>query len=78
MLCVKCGYVSTNEYDLYCQNCGHQFNSNYCSNEHCVSRNSDLDDPTPCPEDACFCPDCGSETSYYQEKIIEPKTYNQQ
>ncbi len=73
MRCIKCGYVTENELDTYCQNCGHEFNSNYCTNEHCFQRNNG--EPIPCNEDACYCPDCGSETVYFREGLITPKKY---
>ena len=75
MKCIKCGYESKNDMDAFCQNCGHAFDSNYCTNDNCLQRNNG--EPIPCPEDACFCPDCGAETTYFQQGVVSPKTYNQ-
>lgn len=73
MQCIKCGYTSEDEIDAFCQNCGHEFNSNYCTNECCFLRNNG--ERIPCDEDACFCPDCGSITEYYEDGLISPKNY---
>lgn len=74
MQCIKCGYTTEDENDIYCQNCGHEFNSNYCTNDLCYQRNNG--ERIPCNEDACYCPSCGAETEYFKEGLISPKNYN--
>lgn len=74
MKCIKCNHKSLDETYIYCPNCGHKFNSNYCTNEFCYQRNNG--EHIPCPENACYCPDCGAETVYFQAGLISPKGDN--
>ena len=74
MKCFKCGFETNDTQDQFCENCGHEYNSNYCTNSSC-DRN-DRDDPSPCNETACFCPDCGAKTKYFDSGIIDSKVYN--
>lgn len=73
MRCVVCGYETQDNSDKFCQNCGHKYNSNYCTNPHCYQRNNG--EIVPCDETACYCPDCGSKTEYFEKSLIEPQDY---
>lgn len=73
MKCAKCGCPEHNDDANYCWNCGHELNSNYCTNDHCVLNNCDNDeDRIPCDETASFCPECGSETDYKLQGLVSP------
>lgn len=68
--CIRCGFDRHIEGAEYCQNCGFGLDGNNCTNPHCVMNNDD--EPESCPVDACYCPYCGSETSFFRDGIIKP------
>lgn len=69
-ICIKCHATALDEDSVFCYNCGYPLNSNYCTNE--VSCDYNNGQQIPLPEFACYCDSCGSETSYFQEKLIQP------
>lgn len=76
MICIKCGCPDHESDSRHCWNCGHLLNSNYCSDEHCVLNNGNSDDEKiPCREDACYCPECGTETEYFKYELIKPLVF---
>lgn len=70
MKCKQCGLEIHEDNAAFCENCGFELESNYCTNDHCYTRNNG--DRIPCNEDACFCNDCGSETEYYRQGLTKP------
>lgn len=69
--CVKCGNPECGCDDIFCFNCGAEL-KNYCTNQECVQNDSD---DSELPEDYCFCPLCGSETTFKKNGYIEPKAF---
>ena len=67
--CIRCGFNDHPEGAVYCQNCGLELNGNYCPNESCDLNNGES---VPCPVDACYCPYCGSETTFFKEGLVKP------
>ena len=72
-ICIKCKNPNHREDADFCTNCGFPLNSNYCTNKSCELNNGD---PFPLPEDACYCDCCGSESRYFADGLISPKTFN--
>ncbi len=72
MICINCGCPELEENDSHCWNCGHELNSNYCSNEHCVLNSENDESQAPCRENACYCSECGSKTVYFINGLISP------
>ena len=70
-ICFACKSIIEDDEAEYCQYCGHEINSNYCTNENCYLRNND--ERIPCPETACYCPDCGAETEYLRAGLVSKK-----
>lgn len=60
MKCPSCGFENHLEEAIYCQECG-IFLKNLCSNDRC---DLNIDERIPLPQDAKFCPYCGSESSF--------------
>lgn len=69
MGCIKCGFSEHEERAIHCQMCGTELH-NYCSNPKCTL-NDEGDEPLPCSSTAKYCPWCGSETTFLQNKIFE-------
>jgi len=67
--CQRCGFEDHEENAKYCQNCGLELNGNYCTNSEC-ELNTEIS--VPCAEDACYCPNCGTGTTFFKEGIIKP------
>lgn len=70
--CVSCGNPECEYDDIFCFNCGIELR-NYCTNQECAQNNAE--DPE-LPWNYCFCPSCGSETTYKANGCIEPKTFD--
>ncbi|KAB8126934.1 hypothetical protein F9U64_19140 [Gracilibacillus oryzae] len=70
LTCIKCGFEPEYESAEFCMNCGYELDSNYCTNDHCMSRNNG--ERIPLPSYACFCDGCGSESTYYLDGFISP------
>ncbi len=70
MKCIQCGFEDHEENSKFCENCGYPINSNYCTNDHCFTRNNG--EAIPCRETACYCNDCGSQTEYFRDGLIKP------
>lgn len=66
--CIKCRHENPDNYD-HCSNCGHELDSNFCTNESCQTHNGG---DNPLEEDECFCSVCGSPTVYFEEGLIKP------
>lgn len=64
--CPKCGFEEHENYAAYCERCGEDVQLvNLCSNPNCVRNGvGGGDDPLECGEQARYCPDCGSPTSF--------------
>jgi len=60
--CRVCGLDSHLENSAFCQRCGVSL-INYCENESCKLNNGEK---TPLPDDANYCPLCGS-TSLFND-----------
>lgn len=71
MTCPKCGNPQCDIEDAYCFNCGVEL-KNYCSNPECIE--NAVEDPG-FPHNYCFCPSCGSETTYKKNGHITPMTF---
>lgn len=69
IVCTNCGFDRHLENPAYCQNCGLELNGNYCPNEYCNFNNGES---ISLPLDACYCPDCGSKSTFFTEGIIKP------
>lgn len=74
MKCFKCGHEDHEEGAVFCENCSHPLDSNYCTNDTCAGRNNG--DRIPCRETACYCDCCGSETEYFRDGLIKPIDHN--
>ena len=70
IVCFKCKEPSLHEDSKFCHKCGFLLNSNFCSNEFCYIYNNG--DRIPLPEDARYCDECGNETEYFKNGLLEP------
>lgn len=70
--CTKCGNPNCDLDDQFCFNCGANL-TNYCSNENCIV--NDADNPG-LPKNYCFCPICGSKTTYMVNGFISPEEFS--
>lgn len=71
--CIKCGKPDNDDDSTYCPNCGYELNSNYCTNEFCDRNNGTA---IPLLEEDCYCDICGSESKYFVDGLIKPRTFN--
>lgn len=60
MRCPNCDFENHLEDAKFCQQCG-IYLINLCTNQRCDLNNGE---ESPLPDDAKFCPYCGSETSF--------------
>lgn len=67
--CPKCGYEWDDNFK-YCKNCGTNLH-NYCSNPDCSCNENNINPVEFLPED-CFCDECGSKTTFYEQGLIQP------
>lgn len=67
--CPRCDNPCCNDSDYYCFNCGMPL-QNHCRDENCYYNSED-----ELPPEACYCPQCGSETTYLIEKFISPASF---
>lgn len=71
--CIKCKNPNNDNDAEFCTNCGFPLDSNYCTNDYCNRNNGES---VPLPEDACYCDCCGSESQYFADGLISPRTFN--
>lgn len=65
LICVNCGFSEHLDDALYCQNCGIDL-SNFCSNDDCEINNVTEPEYATLPNNAKYCPYCGSKTTYFE------------
>lgn len=71
--CIKCHKPDLKQDDEYCSNCGQAINANFCPNNMCDRNNGEA---IPCADTDCYCPDCGEETQYFQDNLIQQINYD--
>lgn len=71
--CWNCGKPDNSEHNAFCTNCGSPL-KNYCTNPACILN---MGDPkVPVGTQDCYCPECGSQTEFFAENLIEPEDYS--
>lgn len=64
IICPNCGFSDHLKNASFCQNCGIELH-NYCTDPEC-EKNSVCDvEYSSLPNDAKYCPYCGSKTTYF-------------
>lgn len=69
--CELCGNPECGCDDIFCSNCGAELKT-YCTNNECDQNKAD------CPElpaHYCYCPICGSKTTFMEKGYIKPRTF---
>ncbi len=68
--CPQCKNEEINENDNFCMICKENL-QNYCTNNDCENYYLSI----PLPKNARYCPYCGTETSFFQKKLIQAWNY---
>lgn len=65
IICVNCGFTEHLNEAEYCQNCGIELR-NFCPDDECEANNVHDIEYSSLPNNAKYCPYCGSKTTYFE------------